>query len=75
MEIKEFLNIGNLSRLVSQKIFYEIFDAEAIRLLPINTLSKKVVVSLSYYLEDRQLKPFHFYLSQMKRFEIIFMKP
>lgn len=40
MEIKEFLNIGNLSRLVSQKSFDKIFNAEAIRLLPVDTLSK-----------------------------------
>lgn len=60
MEIKEFLNIGNLSRLVSQETFDKIFDAEAIRLLPMNTLSKKCVVCLSYYLEYSQLHPFHF---------------
>ncbi|WP_288422132.1 hypothetical protein [uncultured Pantoea sp.] len=60
MEIKEFLNIGNLSRLVSQETFDKIFDAEAIRLLPMNTLSKKSVVCLSYYLEYSQLHPLHF---------------
>ena len=58
MEIKEFLNIGNLSLLVSQKSFDKIFDAEAIRLLPVNTLSKKSVACLSYYLEDSQYNPF-----------------
>ncbi|WNK38666.1 MULTISPECIES: hypothetical protein [Pantoea] len=60
MEIKEFLNIGNLSRLVSQKTFDKIFDAEAIRLLPMNTLSKKSVACLSYYLEDSEYNPFQF---------------
>ena len=58
MEIKEFLNIGNLSLLVSQKSFDKIFDAEAIRLLPVNTLSKKSVACLSYYLEDSEYNPF-----------------
>lgn len=58
MEIKEFLNIGNLSMLVSQKTFDNIFDAEAIRLLPVNTLSKKSVACLSYYLEDSEYNPF-----------------
>jgi len=58
VEIKEFLNIGNLSRLVSQKNFDKIFDAEAIRLLPVNTLSKKSVACLSYYLEDSEYHPF-----------------
>lgn len=58
VEIKEFLKIGNLSRLVSQKTFDKIFDAEAIRLLPMNTLSKKSVVCLSYYLEDSEYNPF-----------------
>lgn len=60
MEIKEFLNIGNLSQLVSQKSFDKIFDAEAIRLLPVNTLSKKSVACLSYYLEDSEYNPFQF---------------
>ncbi|MGC0983887.1 hypothetical protein WKH15_05020 [Pantoea agglomerans] len=60
MEIKEFLKIGNLSRLVSQKTFDKIFDAEAIRLLPMNTLSKKSVACLSYYLEDSEYNPFQF---------------
>jgi len=59
VEIKEFLNIGNLSQLVSQKSFDKIFDAEAIRLLPVNTLSKKSVACLSYYLEDSEYDPFH----------------
>jgi len=58
VEIKEFLNIGNLSMLVSQKTFDKIFDAEAIRLLPVNTLSKKSVACLSYYLEDSEYNPF-----------------
>ncbi|MCP1205245.1 hypothetical protein NIM72_06700 [Pantoea sp. B550] len=58
MEIKEFLKIGNLSRLVNQKTFDNIFDAEAIRLLPVNTLSKKSVACLSYYLEDSEYNPF-----------------
>lgn len=58
MEIKEFLDIGNLSLLVSQKSFDKIFDAEAIRLLPVNTLSKKSVDCLSYYLEDSEYNPF-----------------
>ena len=58
MEIKEFLNIGNLSLLVSQKSFDKIFDAEAIRLLPVNTLSKKSVACLNYYLEDSEYNPF-----------------
>jgi hypothetical protein len=58
LEIKEFLNIGNLSMLVSQKTFDKIFDAEAIRLLPVNTLSKKSVACLSYYLEDSEYNPF-----------------
>lgn len=58
MEIKEFLKIGNLSRLVSQKTFDKIFDAEAIRLLPVNTLSKRAVACLSYYLEDSEYNPF-----------------
>jgi len=58
VEIKEFLNIGNLSMLVSQKTFDKIFDAEAIRLLPVNTLSKKSVAYLSYYLEDSEYNPF-----------------
>lgn len=58
MEIKEFLNIGNLSLLVSQKNFDKIFDAEAIRLLPVNTLSKKFMACLSYYLEDSEYNPF-----------------
>lgn len=58
MEIKEFLSIGNLSLLVSQKSFDKIFDAEAIRLLPLNTLSKKSVACLSYYLEDSEYNPF-----------------
>ncbi|KAA5933696.1 MULTISPECIES: hypothetical protein [Pantoea] len=60
MEIKEFLDIGNLSLLVSQKSFDKIFDAEAIRLLPVNTLSKKSVACLSYYLEDSEYNPFQF---------------
>ena len=58
MEIKEFLDIGNLSLLVCQKSFDKIFDAEAIRLLPVNTLSKKYVACLSYYIEDREYNPF-----------------
>ncbi|WP_431021941.1 DUF4238 domain-containing protein [Erwinia rhapontici] len=58
MEIKEFLDIGNLSLLVCQKSFDKIFDAEAIRLLPVNTLSKKSVACLSYYLEDSEYNPF-----------------
>lgn len=58
MEIKEFLDIGNLSLLVSQKSFDKIFDAEVIRLLPVNTLSKKSVACLSYYLEDSEYNPF-----------------
>ena len=58
MEIEEFLNIGNLSSLVSQKNFDKIFDAEAIRLLPVNTLSKRSVACLSYYLEDSEYNPF-----------------
>lgn len=58
MEIEEFMNIGNLSMLVSQNNFDKIFDAEAIRLLPVNTLSKKSVACLSYYLEDREYNPF-----------------
>ncbi|WP_336791859.1 hypothetical protein [Pantoea anthophila] len=60
MEIKEFLNIGNLSRLVSQKSFDKIFNAEAIRLLPVDALSKKSVACLSYYLEDSEYNPFQF---------------
>ena len=44
--------------LVSQKTFDKIFDAEAIRLLPVNTLSKKSVAYLSYYLEDSEYNPF-----------------
>lgn len=60
MEIKEFLRIGNLSRLVSQKTFDEIFDPEAIRLLPMDTLSRRSVVCLSHYLEDSQFNPFQF---------------
>jgi len=60
VEIKEFLNIGNLSRLVSQETFDKIFDAEAIRLLAMNPLNKKSVVCLSYYLGDSQLNPFKF---------------
>ncbi|MEN4697186.1 hypothetical protein ABEG91_07950 [Pantoea agglomerans] len=60
MEIKEFLNIGNLSRLVSQKSFDKIFNAEAIRLLPVDTLSKKSVACLSYYLKDSEYNPFQF---------------
>ncbi|AYP22509.1 hypothetical protein D0A61_05850 [Pantoea agglomerans] len=52
------MNIGSLSRLVSQKTFDKIFDAEAIRLLPMNTLSKKSVACLSYYLEDSEYNPF-----------------
>lgn len=59
MEIKEFLSIGNFSRLVNQETFDKNFNAEAIRLLPMNTLSKKSVVCLSYYLQYSQLKPFH----------------
>jgi len=59
VEIKEFLSIGNFSRLVNQETFDKNFNAEAIRLLPMNTLSKKSVVCLSYYLEYSQLKPFH----------------
>lgn len=59
MEIKEFIDIGNLSRLVSQETFDKTFNAEAIRLLPMNTLSKKSVACLSYYLEYSQLNPFH----------------
>ena len=59
VEIKEFLNIGNLSRLVSQETFDKIFDTEAIRLLPMNTLIKKSVACLSYYLEYSQLSSFH----------------
>ncbi|MGG6299655.1 hypothetical protein ACQV2C_06765 [Pantoea allii] len=58
MEIKEFMSVGSLSRLVSQKSFDKIFDAEAIRLLPMNTLSKKSVACLSYYLEDSEYNPF-----------------
>ena len=58
MEIKEFLDIGNLSRLVSQKSFDKIFNAEAIRLLPVDTLSKKSVACLSYYLKDSEYNPF-----------------
>ncbi|EOW3942642.1 hypothetical protein ACOW8E_000701 [Enterobacter hormaechei] len=58
MEIEEFMNIGNLSMLVSQNNFDKIFDAEAIRLLPVNTLSKKSVACLSYYLEDSEYNPF-----------------
>jgi len=58
VEIKEFMKIGNLSRLVSQKNFDKIFDAEAIRLLPVNTLSKKSAECLSYYLEDSEYNPF-----------------
>lgn len=60
VEIKEFLNIGNLSRLVSQETFEKIFDAEAIKLLAMNPLNKKSVVCISYYLGDSQLNPFHF---------------
>jgi len=60
VEIKEFMKIGNLSRLVSQKNFDKIFDAKAIRLLPVNTLSKKSVECLSYYLEDSEYNPFQF---------------
>ncbi|HEC5301608.1 TPA: hypothetical protein QCG78_004168 [Enterobacter asburiae] len=60
MEIKEFLNIGNLSRLVSQETFDKIFDTEAIRLLPMNPLIKKSVACLSYYLEDSEYNPFQF---------------
>ncbi|MDN4629716.1 hypothetical protein [Erwinia sp. PsM31] len=60
MEIKEFLNIGNLSRLVSQKSFDKIFNAEAIRLLPVDALSIKSVACLSYYLEDSEYNPFQF---------------
>lgn len=60
MEIKEFLNIENLSRLVSQKSFDKIFNAEAIRLLPVDTLSKKSVACLSYYLKDSEYNPFQF---------------
>lgn len=44
--------------LVSQNNFDKIFDAEAIRLLPVNTLSKKSVTCLSYYLEDSEYNPF-----------------
>ncbi|SAH68536.1 Uncharacterised protein [Enterobacter hormaechei] len=44
--------------LVSQNNFDKIFDAEAIRLLPVNTLSKKSVACLSYYLEDSEYNPF-----------------
>lgn len=58
MEIKEFMNVGSLSRLVSQKTFDKIFDAEAIKLLPVNTLSTKSVACLSYYLEDSEYNPF-----------------
>lgn len=58
MEIKEFLDMGNISLLVRQKSFDKIFDAEAIRLLPVNTLSKKSVACLSYYLEDSEYNPF-----------------
>lgn len=60
MEIKEFLNIGNLSRLVSQKSFDKIFNSEAIRLLPVDALSIKSVACLSYYLEDSEYNPFQF---------------
>lgn len=60
MEIKEFLDIGNLSRLVSQKSFDKIFNVEAIRLLPVDTLSKKSVACLSYYLKDSEYNPFQF---------------
>jgi len=60
VEIKEFMNVGSLSRLVSQKNFDKIFDADAIRLLPVNTLSKKSVACLSYYLEDSEYNPFQF---------------
>jgi len=58
VEIKEFMNVGSLSRLVSQKTFDKIFDAEAIRLLPVNTLSKTSVACLSYCLEDSEYNPF-----------------
>lgn len=60
MEIKEFLSIGSLSRLVSQKTFDEIFDPEAIRLLTMDTLSRRSVFCLSHYLEDSQFNPFQF---------------
>jgi len=60
VEIKEFLDIGNLSRLVSQKSFDKIFNVEAIRLLPVDTLSKKSVACLSYYLKDSEYNPFQF---------------
>ncbi|PQK80735.1 hypothetical protein [Pantoea ananatis] len=60
MEITEFLSIGSLSRLVSQKTFDEIFDPEAIRLLPMNTLNRRTMVCLSYYLEDSEYNPFQF---------------
>ncbi|WP_261641518.1 hypothetical protein [Erwinia mallotivora] len=60
MEIEEFLSIGSLSRLVSQKTFDEIFDPEAIRLLPIDTLSRRCVVCLSHYLEASEFNPFQF---------------
>lgn len=60
MEIKEFMNIGSLSSLVSQKNFDKLFDQKAIRLLPMNTLSRRSVVCLSYYLEDSQFNPFQF---------------
>ncbi|CCP02439.1 hypothetical protein BN439_1360 [Erwinia amylovora Ea644] len=60
MEIKEFMNIGTLSKHVSQKDFDKIFDAEAISLLPMDALSKKSVLCLSYYLEASEFNPFQF---------------
>ena len=60
MEIKEFLSIGSLSKLVSKKTFDEIFDPEAIRLLTMDTLSRRSVFCLSHYLEDSQFNPFQF---------------
>ncbi|WP_152542733.1 hypothetical protein [Erwinia mallotivora] len=60
MEIKEFMNIGSLSSLVSQKNFDKLFDGEAIRLLPMNTFNRRSMVCLSYYLEDSQFNPFQF---------------
>ncbi|WBG91933.1 hypothetical protein N5580_05155 [Pantoea piersonii] len=60
MEIKEFQKIGNLLRVVSQKNFYKIFDIEAINILPVDELSNKSVICLSYYLEDREYNPFQF---------------
>ena len=60
LEIKEFMNIGTLSKHVSQKDFDKLFDSDAIRLLPMNTLSKKSVLYLNYYLEASEFNPFQF---------------